>query len=85
MSSSRARAHCGEVSAGRGVIHTYAVVHRPVSPDFDSPYAPVLVEMQKGWIMLSALIGCDHSAAAVELEVEVESHAGTDGVTLPSM
>jgi hypothetical protein len=43
------------------------------------------MEMQKGWIMLSALIGCDHSAAAVELEVQVESHAGTDGVTLPSM
>lgn len=74
-----------EVSAGRGVVHSYTVVHRPVSPEFDCPYAPVLVEMEEGWIMLSAVIGCDHSAVAVGLEVEVEFHAGTDGIVLPYM
>jgi uncharacterized OB-fold protein len=74
-----------EVGSGRGVIHSFTVVHRPVSPDFDCPYAPVLVEMEEGWTMLSSLIGCDHSEVTVGLEVQVGFHAGADGVALPYM
>lgn len=74
-----------EVSSGRGVIHSFTVVHRPVSPDFDCPYVPVLVEMEESWIMLSSLIGCGSDAASVGLEVEVEFHPTADGVVLPYM
>jgi hypothetical protein len=74
-----------EVSSGRGVLHSYTVVWRPVSPDFEVPYVPVLVLMEEGWTMLSALIDCEDSDAAIGLEVEVAFHLGADGAWLPYM
>jgi uncharacterized OB-fold protein len=67
------------------VLHSFTVVWRPVSPDFDVPYVPVLVVMEEGWTMLSSLIGCEDADAAIGLEVEVEFHQGVDGSWLPYM
>ena len=71
------------VSSGRGVLHSVTVVHRAVTPEFDVPYAPVLVAMDEGWVLLSALIDCDHTEAAIGLHVETVFHVGADGFSLP--
>lgn len=74
-----------ERSSGRGVIHSFTVVWRPVSVEFDVPYAPIIVEMEEGWLMLSALVGCDDSEVAIGMEVRVEFHGGPGGPVLPYM
>ena len=70
-------------SSGRGVIHTWTVVWRPVSPAFEVPYAPIIVEMDEGWFTLSCLVGCDHEEIGIGLPVEVEFHDHPGGLTLP--
>lgn len=82
-------AHCTsrrlewERSAGTGTIYSWSVVWRPVSPRFEVPYAPIIVDMAEGWRMLSNLVGCEHDAVAVGLPVEVEFHALEGGIHLP--
>jgi uncharacterized protein len=71
------------VSSGRGVIHSWTVVMRAVSPDFEVPYAPAIVEMAEGWFLLSAVVGCDHSELAIGRTVEVEFHPLADGTLIP--
>ncbi|NCY16298.1 MAG: hypothetical protein EBX39_05920 [Actinobacteria bacterium] len=71
------------VSSGRGVIHTWTVVMRAVSPDFEVPYAPAIIEMAEGWYLLSAVIGCDHTELAIGRAVEVEFHPLADGTLIP--
>ncbi len=70
-------------SDGRGVIHSWTVVMRPVGPDFDAPYAPVIVAMSEGWFLLSAMIGCEHTELSVGAEVTVEFHPIADGRLVP--
>jgi uncharacterized OB-fold protein len=54
-----------------------------VGPDFDTPYAPVIVEMQEQWFLLSSMIGCDHSEVSVGQQVVVEFHALRDDTLVP--
>ena len=82
-------AQCGsrsmtwEPSSGHGQLYSWTTVFRPQTPEFAVPYAPVIVDVEEGWQMLSCLIGCDHEAAAVGLPVAVEFHTTGGGVTLP--
>ena len=82
-------AHCTatdlswEVSSGRGEVYSWTTVWRPVTPAFEAPYVPVIVEVEEGWWMLADLIGCEHDAVHVGLAVEVEFHAHPGGITLP--
>ena len=69
-------------SAGRGSIYSWTVAHRPLSPKFTPVYAPIIVDLDEGFQMVSNLIGCDDSQLAVGLRVEVEFHP-VDTVTLP--
>ena len=82
-------AHCGSPeltwvpSTGRGTVYSWTVVWRPQTPAFTVPYAPIIVELEEGWQMLSNLVGCEHDAVHVGLPVEVVFHPLADGVTLP--
>ena len=82
-------AHCNsrslgwETSAGTGAIYSWTVVWRPQMPEFVVPYAPIVVDMDEGWQMLSNLIGCDHEALDVGLGVRVDFHQLNDEITLP--
>ena len=44
-------------SAGLGEIYSWTVVHRPVTPEFDPPYAPAIVTLDEGYQMLTNIIG----------------------------
>jgi uncharacterized protein len=77
------RALTWERSSGRGVVYSWTVVWRPQIPAFEVPYAPVIVDMDEGWQMLSNLVGCAVDDVAVGLPVEVEFHAVASGFQLP--
>ena len=82
-------AHCAgrdmawEASSGRGEVYSWTVVWRPATPAFEVPYAPVIVAMEEGWHVLSAMVECEHDAVAVGMGVEVVFHPIGEGIVLP--
>ena len=55
----------------------------PPTPAFVVPYTPAIVEVEEGWQMLSAIVGCQDDSLAVGLEVAVEIDPAGDAVHLP--
>ena len=72
-----------QVSAGIGSVFSWTVVWRPQTPAFEVPYAPAIVRMDEGYDMMSALVGIEPDAIAVDLRVGVEFHQVSDTITLP--
>ena len=74
-------------SSGRGVVHTFAIVHRGPTPPFRdrAPYVPVVVELEEGTRMPSNLVQCepDPERIKVGMAVEVVFEALNDTITLP--
>ena len=48
-----------ERSAGRGRLYSWTVVWRPQHPTFHVPYAPSIIELDEGFWLMSAMVGCD--------------------------
>jgi hypothetical protein len=48
-----------EQSRGEGNIYSWTVAWRPQHPSFVVPYAPIIVDLQEGYQMLSILVGCE--------------------------
>lgn len=69
-----------EVSAGRGTVFSYTVCHRAMTPQFTDVYAPVIVDLDEGYQMLSDIIGCDVDDLEVGMRVQVSFHAVGDRV-----
>ena len=84
-------AECGswewswEPSSGRGVVFSWTVVNRALHPAFehDTPYAPVIVEMDEGVRLLSQVEGVAPGDLAIDMPVEVFFEAVTPEVSLP--
>ena len=72
-----------EHSAGRGRLYSWTVVWRPQHPTFQVPYAPAIIELDEGFWLMSAMVGCDHEDLRADLPVTVEFHPASDDVTLP--
>ena len=72
-------------ASGRGSVFTWTVVGRALHPAFqeDTPYAPVVVEMEEGVRLLSQVVDCPPEALAIGMPVEVVFDDVTDEVTLP--
>jgi len=60
-----------EVSAGKGSLYSWTVVWRPPDPSFRVPYAPAVVRLDKGFWMMSAVIGCEPDALHEGLRLAV--------------
>ena len=69
-------------SAGAGSIYSWTVAHRPMTASYTAPYAPIIVDLDDGYQMVSNLIGCSVDAVAIGLRVRVEFHA-IGATTLP--
>lgn len=84
-------AHCSATewewvrSKGRGTVYTWTGVERALHPAFanETPYAPVVVEMDEGVRILSRMVDCPQEELRIGLPVEVEFVQVTDAVTLP--
>jgi uncharacterized OB-fold protein len=89
MKPARSCASCGaqaltwERSEGRGTLYSWTVVWRPQHPSFQVPYAPAIVELDEGFWLMTAIIGCEPEDLRAELRVAVEFHAASDDTTLP--
>jgi uncharacterized OB-fold protein len=72
-------------SCGRGRIFSWTVTHQPPHPALaaEVPYAAVVVEMQEGVRLVSRLRGLAPEQLELDLPVEVEFEAQSDGFTLP--
>ena len=73
-----------EVS-GRGEVHTYTVVHRPVSEAWadDAPYVIAMIRLDEGPVMMSNVVDCSPDDVHIGLPVEVVFRDLAEGVTLP--
>jgi uncharacterized OB-fold protein len=72
-----------QVSEGVGTVYSWTVCHRPMTPDFVTPYAPVIVDLDEGYQMLSNLVGCTVADVRVGLRVAVLFHPVVKDRTLP--
>ncbi|MGH9075728.1 MAG: Zn-ribbon domain-containing OB-fold protein [Acidimicrobiales bacterium] len=79
----RSRDLVWRVSQGRGAVYSWTVSWQPPSPGFVIPYAPVIVDLDEGYQMLSNVINCDTTDVRVGLEVEVAFRSVGEGVDLP--
>ena len=72
-------------STGRGTVFTWTVVARALHPAFqqDTPYAPVVIEMDEGVRLLSQVVGCAPEELTIGMPVEVVFEDVTAEVTLP--
>jgi uncharacterized protein len=70
-------------SEGLGEIYSWTVVHRPVSPEFEPPYAPAIVTLDEGYQMLTNIVGVAPEDLAVGMRVQVQFHEVGPDLTLP--
>jgi uncharacterized OB-fold protein len=71
-----------ETSCGRGRILTYTEVHRPPTPDFETPYVIAIVALEEGWELLTNIVDSPSETIEVDREVEV-AFVEVGEVTLP--
>jgi uncharacterized protein len=70
-------------SSGRGIVHTFTCVFRPVRPDFEVPYVVAVVTLEEGWHMMTNLIGCRWDEIVIGMAVEVTFVDINDVIALP--
>lgn len=44
-------------ASGKGTVYSYVVFHRALHPDFDVPYAVVVVELDEGPRLVGSVVG----------------------------
>jgi hypothetical protein len=72
-----------ERSSGAGSVYSWTVVWRPQSPALSVPYAPIIVDLEEGWQLLSCLVGCEHDEVMAGMLVMVEFLEAGPEVWLP--
>lgn len=70
-------------SEGVGEIYSWTVVYRPVSPEFEPPYAPAIVTLDEGYQMLTNVVGVAPEDLAIGMRVQVQFHVVDTDLTLP--
>jgi uncharacterized OB-fold protein len=69
-------------SAGLGRLYSWTVVWRPPYPAFVVPYAPCVVELDEGFFMISAVVGCEPEDLSAGMRLSVEFHDASDDIAL---
>jgi uncharacterized OB-fold protein len=70
-------------SAGTGTLYSWTVVWRPQHPSFSVPYAPAIVELDEGFRIMIAVVGCAPDDLAPGMRLAVEFHPASDDILLP--
>ncbi len=70
-------------SDGAGEIYSWTVVHRPVTPEFEPPYAPAIITLDEGYQMLTNVVGVAPCDLAIGMRVQVHFHVVGPDLTLP--
>ncbi|WP_297792944.1 OB-fold domain-containing protein [Mycobacterium sp.] len=69
--------------SGRGEIYSWTVVYRPVTAEFEPPYAPAIITLDEGYQMLTNVVGVPPEDVDVGRRVRVQFHDVGPDVTLP--
>ena len=72
-----------EVSPGRGRLYSWTVVWRPQTPKFEVPYAVALIQLDEGFTVVSAVIGCEPEDLREGMRLNVEFHPSGEDRMLP--
>ena len=72
-------------ASGRGVVHTFSIVHQVFRPELAGrvPYNVVVVELEEGPFFHSNVVDCPNEAIHIGMPVEVTFDDVTDEITLP--
>ena len=70
-------------SGGVGEIYSWTVVYRPVTPEFEPPYAPAIITLDEGYQMLTNIVGVAPEDVAIGMRVRVHFHVVDPDLTLP--
>jgi len=70
-------------SGGVGEIYSWTVVYRPVTPEFEPPYAPAIITLDEGYQMLTNVVGVAPGDLAIGMRVQVHFHVVGPDLTLP--
>jgi uncharacterized OB-fold protein len=54
-----------------------------VTPEFEVPYAPAIIELSEGWCLLTCIIDCETEDLSIGADVEIAFRTTLDGVSLP--
>ncbi len=68
--------------SGRGVVHSFVIVHEPRLPGFSYPLAVVLVQLEEGVRLVGNLSGLSPQAVRIGLAVEAEFREVEPGYVL---
>ena len=71
-------------ASGRGKLLSYIINQRP-HPAWDAPYSIAIVELDEGVRMMSNIVGCEQTPAALVLDMPLEAtfERLTDQISLP--
>lgn len=72
-----------ERSSGRARVYSWTTISRAVTPEFSTPYAAAIVDLDEGYQMMTNLIGVHPEGVRIGMEVHVEFHAVGDDLILP--
>lgn len=70
-------------TAGRGVVHTYAIPRRPSAALIDDDLVFVVIELDEGVRYFSRLVGVDPSQVDFGMRVEVQFAPADSGAMVP--
>jgi hypothetical protein len=71
-------------ASGRGIVHSYTVVHRSPDPErFVAPYVVALIRLEEGPMLMSNVVDIEPDSVRCELPVEVGWRDLDDGNCLP--
>jgi uncharacterized OB-fold protein len=72
-------------SSGRGVVHSFTVVHHAVHAAVTgrTPYVVALVKLDEGPRVICNVVGCEPSAVAVGMRIRFALAEAAAGSTLP--
>lgn len=70
-------------SGGTGEIYSWTVVYRPVTSEFEPPYAPAIITLDEGYQMLTNIVGVAPEDVAIGMRVRVHFHVVGRDLTLP--
>jgi len=70
-------------SAGLGSLYSWTVVWRAPDPAFRIPYAPAIVELDEGFFLISAIIGCEPEDLVPGMRLMAEFHPVSEEIVLP--
>jgi uncharacterized OB-fold protein/acyl dehydratase len=70
-------------STGKGIIHSYTVIHHPPVPGYDIPIPVGLVELEEGTRVIANIAGCAHDDIHIGMKVECRVEDADETTKLP--